>query len=209
MFIFVLMYNQLVSKKTDKLKIWYIAYEMRSFGVSKQNYYFLHRETATKKAPRKERRREIKIKKDNNDNGVMITGVFFSFLTPPARWWRRRRRRRRDSVHLNRRRGYSLCSVCQCCIQRGRRGERERERERATHGHINPARLETCTHTHARTHGERNAIGSALISAASPPDRGAPFVAGLQEQNLEAGLADRQERRRKEGREKKGEKDVI
>lgn len=203
MFIFVLMYNQLVSKKTDKLKIWYIAYEMRSFGVSKQNYYFLHRETATKKAPRKERRREIKIKKDNNDNGVMITGVFFSFLTPPARWWRRRRRRR-DSVHLNRRRGYSLCSVCQCCIQRGRRGERERERERATHGHINPARLETCTHTHARTHGERNAIGSALISAASPPDRGAPFVAGLQEQNLEAGLADRQERRRKEGREKKG-----
>lgn len=208
MFIFVLMYNQLVSKKTDKLKIWYIAYEMRSFGVSKQNYYFLHRETATKKAPRKERRREIKIKKDNNDNGVMITGVFFSFLTPPARWWRRRRRRR-DSVHLNRRRGYSLCSVCQCCIQRGRRGERERERERATHGHINPARLETCTHTHARTHGERNAIGSALISAASPPDRGAPFVAGLQEQNLEAGLADRQERRRKEGREKKGEKDVI
>lgn len=176
---------------------------MRSFGVSKQNYYFLHREAATKKAPRKERRREIKIKKDNNDNGVMITGVFFSFLTPPARWWRRRRRRR-DSVHLNRRRGYSLCSVCQCCIQRGRRGERERERERATHGHINPARLETCTHTHARTHGERNAIGSALISAASPPDRGAPFVAGLQEQNLEAGLADRQERRRKEGREKKG-----
>lgn len=208
MFIFVLMYNQLVSKKTHKLKIWYIAYEMRSFGVSKQNYYFLHREAATKKAPRKERRREIKIKKDNNDNGVMITGVFFSFLTPPARWWRRRRRRR-DSVHLNRRRGYSLCSVCQCCIQRGRRGERERERERATHGHINPARLETCTHTHARTHGERNAIGSALISAASPPDRGAPFVAGLQEQNLEAGLADRQERRRKEGREKKGEKDVI
>ena len=115
----------------------------------------------------------------------MITGVFFSFLAPPARWWsrrRRRRRRRRDSVHLNRRRGYSLCSVCQCCIQRGRRGEERRERERATHGHINPARLETCTHTHTHTHThgerERNAIGSALISAASPPDRVAPLLPG-------------------------------
>ena len=143
----------------------------------------------------------------------MITGVFFSFLAPPARWWsrrrRRRRRRRRDSVHLNRRRGYSLCSVCQCCIQRGRRGEeRERERERATHGHINPARLETCTHTHTHTHTrrereKRDRICAHLCSLSPGPSRS--FVAGLQEQNL--GL-DSLIGSRGEGR-KKGEKDVI
>ena len=75
---------------------------------------------------------------------------------------RRRRRRRRCWVHLNRRRGCALCSVCQRLIHR------EDSQDRATHGH----RPQSCKAASRRPKPPR--IAAALFVAPVRTDKPAP-----------------------------------